>query len=103
MRKISIDSARAFLNKKPFNKQNMSVNDGVMRLYGNAIAWSENDKLILSDCGWQTVTTKDRLNAVLTLLNKGHIFQKDFEWFYKPMNGKTIPFNSHIEVQLWDI
>ena len=103
MKKISIDSARAFLNNKPFNRQNMSVSDGVMRLHGNAIAWSEENKLILSDCGWPTVTTKDRLNAILELLSKGFIFQKHFNWFYKDPAGQITPFNGSIEVELWAV
>jgi hypothetical protein len=100
MKKISIDSARAFLYKKPFYRQNMSVSNGVMRLHGNAIAWSENNKLILSHCGWPTVTTKDRLNAILEILSKGFIFQKNFNWFYKDPAGNITPFNGSIEVEL---
>ena len=100
MKKISIDSARAFLNNKPFHRQNMAVSDGVMCLYGNAIAWSEKDKLILSDCGWPTVTTKDRLNAILELLGKGFIFQSHFNWFYQDPAGLITPFDGSIEVQL---
>ena len=100
MKKISIDSARAFLNNKPFNRQNMSVSDGVMELYGNKIAWIRLGVLTLSDCGWQTVTTKDRLNAILSGLGLGYIFQKDYIWYYSAGNGCVKPFNSSMEIKL---
>ena len=103
MRKISLDSATALVNNKGFKRDNTTVSDGVMRLYNNPIAWIEKGVLNLSDCGWQTVTTKDRLNAVLSVFDLGHIFQKDYVWYYSAGNGCVKPFNSFMEVKLWVI
>jgi len=100
MRKISLDSATALVNNKGFKRDNTTVSDGVMRLYNNPIVWIEKGVLNLSDCGWQTVTTKDRLNAVLGVFNLGHIFQKDYEWFYSDQDGSITSFNSFMEVKL---
>ena len=52
-------------------------------LHDNLIAsinWATNC-MAISDAGWQTTTTKSRLNALLAGLgNRGRIFQKDFVW-----------------------
>tara|TARA_R110000751_G_scaffold208861_1_gene312734 strand:+ start:55 stop:354 length:300 start_codon:yes stop_codon:yes gene_type:complete len=87
MRKITEESIKAFLNAKKFNKRNMSVevlpNVTILKLHGNEIAYQYNDPqktLSITNCGWFTVTTKERLNAL-----KGvNIHQKAFKWY---LNG----------------
>ena len=87
MRKITEESTKAFLNAKKFNKQNMSVvvlpNVTILKLHGNEIAYQYNDPqktLSITNCGWFTVTTKERLNALPNV----NIQQKNFVWF---LNG----------------
>tara|TARA_R110002072_G_scaffold59878_1_gene152170 strand:+ start:306 stop:599 length:294 start_codon:yes stop_codon:yes gene_type:complete len=87
MRKITEESVKAFLNAKKFNKQNMSVeilpNVTILKLHGNSIAYQYNDPqktLSITNCGWFTVTTKERLNALPNV----NIQQKNFVWF---LNG----------------
>jgi hypothetical protein len=72
--KISMDSVDAFLNQRPFNRENMTVNGGSntndhiwsLMLHGNAIAKMLSDGTIyISTCGWHTRTTLMRLNALL--------------------------------------
>jgi hypothetical protein len=49
----------------------------------------------INSCGWQTNTTKSRINALLDLLpNKKYgIFQKNFDWFiWDRIEDKTYPF-----------
>ena len=62
----------------------------VVELHGNVIAEFDSALcghrscrgLKLSDCGWQTSTTKSRLNALLGAFREGSgIYQKQFEWF----------------------
>ena len=64
-------------------------------LHGHIIAsinWATN-KMALSDCGWQTVTTKSRLNALLNDLVPGAtIYQQDFVW-YIATKKNTVEFN----------
>ena len=88
MRKITEESIKAFLNAKKFNKQNMSVevlpNVTILKLHGNEIAYQYNNPektLSITNCGWFTVTTKERLNALPNV----SIQQKNFVWF---LNGK---------------
>jgi len=88
MRLITQQSVKAFMNAKKFNKANMSVevlpNVTILKLHGNAIAYRYNDPqrtLTITNCGWFTPTTKERLNA----LEGVNIQQKNFKWF---LNGK---------------
>jgi len=88
MRQITRDSVDAFMSARKFRKQNMEVkvlpNVTILLLYGNEIAYRYNDvdrTLSITDCGWQSVTTKERLNGIPNV----QIQQRNFEWF---LNGK---------------
>ena len=95
MRLITQQSVKAFNNAKKFNRQNMSVevlpNVTILKLHNNAIAYRYNDPettLTITNCGWFTPTTKERLNA----LEGVSIQQKNFVWFLngKEWNGSNI-------------
>lgn len=62
-------------------------------LHGNLIARIGETWMQLFDCGYQTNTTKSRLNAILQEhgLPGEYIFQKNFEWFIN-YNGAPLPF-----------
>ena len=86
--KITVDSVRAFAIGKPFRRENMAVeiaDDGVyLKLHGNTIAYrSSNDgTIVISNCGWETNTTKMRLNYLLSIYNSPcRIRQKNFIWY----------------------
>ena len=88
MRKIEKEMQNALRNKVNWSKSNTSVsvdNEGnqFVTLHGNLIAQISNfGDIKLSSCGWQTVTTKSRLNAILdTFLSGIGVYQKNFEWF----------------------
>jgi len=88
MRKITRESVNAFNNDQNFKKGNTEVevlpNVTIMRLHGNAIAYRYNDPkrtLSITNCGWESNTTKERLNA----LEGVNIRQKNFIWY---LNGK---------------
>lgn len=88
MRKITIETVNAFNNSKRFKKANMEVevlpNVTIMKLHGNAIAYRYNDPektLSITNCGWQTRTTKERLNGIEGV----SIHQKAGQWY---LNGK---------------
>lgn len=85
---ITMDSVRAFIAAKPFRRENMSVevNDYnvYLKLHGNTIAYrSKHDgKVYISNCGWETNTTKMRLNYLLYTYNSPlQIRQKNFVWY----------------------
>ena len=70
-------------------------------LHGNHIAsvdTATND-LTLFDGGWQSVTTKSRLNALLEEFTpERRIFQKDWQWFVSDFLGMAEPFVSGMTV-----
>ena len=88
MRKIESEMQAAIVERRDWSKDNTTVtvdsegNTFVM-LHGNLIAQISNfGDIKLSSCGWQTVTTKSRLNAILdTFLSGIGVYQKDFIWY----------------------
>lgn len=90
MRTVTQNAVNCFYNKENGNFSNTSVttegNTTKMFLFGNLIAKLENDELFITNAGWKSNTTKERLNAL-----KGvNIFQKKGEWFLngEKWNGK---------------
>lgn len=94
MRQITEDAIRAFRNGQRFKRGNTQVFvEGqrhktilhparILCLHGSVIAEMDNKgDLWINDAGWQTVTTKERLNGFPTV----NIVQKDFQWF---LNGE---------------
>lgn len=67
MRKISKQAADAVIFGSSFKKSNTEVRKVIggtrMFLYGNLIAENINGKLRITNSGWFTNVTKDRLNA----------------------------------------
>lgn len=81
MRQITKEAVDAFLNGYYYKKSNMEVTCGQMYLHGNKIAWFDRNKqLWISNCGWKSVTTKERLNALPNV----HIVQRNYRWY---LNG----------------
>lgn len=61
-------------------------------LHGNHIATIGDTFLELYTCGYETVTTKSRLNAILQEHGNGaRIVQQNFQWFVVD-NGQKVPF-----------
>jgi len=86
MRKITEDAIRAFRNRQTFKRGNTEVkvfhNSCGLYLHGNMIAeYAVDGALYISDGGWQTTTTKERLNGLPNV----SVHQKNFLWF---LNGK---------------
>ena len=86
MRKITQEAVDKFLSKTPFRKSNMAVvNDsGVykLKLHNNTIASiDEFNMLSISNAGWRSNTTKERLNGLPNV----RINQKNWNWY---LNGQ---------------
>ena len=94
MRKIEQDMLTALRYERDFHRDNTDVKWGInpdndeaeahVYLHGNLIAryTPGASELYLSDAGWQTVTTKSRLNALLELVPvRATIHQHDWEWY----------------------
>ena len=99
MRKIEIEMNRAIASGTNWSKANTSVSfegeTAEVRLHGNLIARVGEGFIELFDGGWQTTTTKSRLNAILAEngIPGERVFQKAFHWFVS-QEGGPIPFFS---------
>ena len=100
MRKLERQMNFAISNKGNWNGANTSVvyndftNCSQVRLHGHLICtFDHNTQAVkLSSCGYETVTTKSRLNAILEEVKYGaKVFQKNFNWFVKYQN-QTVDF-----------
>ena len=68
-----------------------NTNTSVVRLHGNKIAEVTDNDMTIFDGGWQTTTTKSRLNAIINEFCNGvtdGVFQKNYQWFI--MDNKVV-------------
>ena len=101
MRVIERQMNKAIANRQDWKSANTSVHyeqeNEISRvfLHGNLIAEIGEGFLKLYDGGWQSNTTKSRLNAILSENGFGDekVYQKDFQWFIQH-DGITEPFAS---------
>ncbi len=91
MRKIESQMCAAVQKNIDWQSSNTSVHFdpetgvSVVRLHGNKIAEISDTDMTIFDGGWQTTTTKSRLNALCSefcIAGEG-VFQKDFKWFVR--------------------
>ena len=95
MRKIEQQMNDAVANNENWQSANTSVHFdpetgiSVVRLHGNKIAEVSDNDMTIFDGGWQSVTTKSRLNALCSefcVTGEG-VFQKDFTWYVRKFVG----------------
>ena len=100
MRKIERQMNSALHRKANWSGSNTTVqyneftNCSSILLHGHQIATLDHhtNALKLSSCGYQTVTTKSRLNALLSEFKYGcKVFQKNFDWYLQNVN-QTVDF-----------
>jgi len=103
MRKIEQQMNDAISNNQNWQSGNTTVhfneeeNLSVVRLHGNKIAEVGETFIRLFDGGWQSKTTKSRLNAILSVHgdDDDRVFQKNFDWFVSLNTAQgltTVPF-----------
>jgi hypothetical protein len=97
MRKITQESVRNFIDGVPFKRSNMEVTrEGTiyyLKLHGNKIAAKlEDGRMWISNAGWDTNTTKERLNGLPGV----NIIQRNWNWILNgmPWDGKPIFINT---------
>ena len=109
MRKIETLMNDAISSNANWQSGNTSVsfneeeNVSVVRLHGNKIAEVGDTFIRLFDGGWQTNTTKSRLNAILEEHGDDgdRVFQKNFDWFVNINTRQgitTVPFFSSMRL-----
>lgn len=88
MRKVSKIVLNSFKNGQAKSLQNTSTNGKSVFLHGNEIIKKINDNTFeFSSCGWNTLTTKERLNAFFNVFETNFgIYQKKGVWYWS--NGK---------------
>ena len=64
MGKTSFKVVHSFLNRKPKCITNTSTDGTSLFLFGNKIAEWKNNELWITNAGWFSITTKDRLNSL---------------------------------------
>ena len=93
----------AIKENKSFIKDNTEVMYSPNRcvscvyLHGNLIATIGTNYVEVYDGGWQTTTTKSRLNALINGLTDGYtngVYQKDFEWFVSDKHDNRHEFSN---------
>ena len=97
MRKITETIANAFLQGANKTQGNTSVLNGKVYLHGNLIAQKgEAGEVYMTLAGWNTPTTRERLNGIAQVLGLDASFtQRNFEPYF---NGKQIAPNQFVEV-----
>ena len=100
MRKLERQMNFALSNKANWAGSNTQVNYNSntncssVYLHGHQIATLDHstNALKINSCGYQTNTTKSRLNAILEEVKWGYkVFQKNFNWFVS-YQGQTANF-----------
>ena len=81
MRKVTQQIVGAFENRYAAKLGNTHTDGKTLWLHGNAIAKWLDDGLYITNAGWRSNTTKERLNG----LRGVNISQKNYTWY---LNGK---------------
>ena len=81
MRKVTKIVVGAFLARRKATVGNTFTNGEELYLHGNRIARHTDAGIEITNCGWTSSTTKERLNAIPGV----SITQKNWEW---DLNGE---------------
>lgn len=106
MRKIEQDMIQAILGRHNFKRDNTEVEridldpsdprlgyKMLVRLHGNLIAeyQPQLNSLMIRDGGWESNTTKSRLNVLLDVLAPTYgIVQRDWQWFIQSREDRSL-------------
>lgn len=91
MKKIELEMIGAIAAQRNWQSGNTTVTtvkseqfwlEVEVYLHGHKIAQISGTHVALSDAGWQTVTTKSRLNAIASAFGVMGVYQKDFTWHF---------------------
>lgn len=102
MRKESLVIARAFLAERAARQPRTTTDGQAVYLHGNRIAWRDAlGDVHMTLCGWPTVTTRDRLNAICDLLvQQRSFYQKNGVQFF---NDAVISDRAEIVVHTLEV
>jgi len=95
MRKLTREIVNAFLNGNKKTKGNTSTDGQSIWLHGNQIVETNQDgKIVINNCGWGSVTTRERLNGLLSQIAP-HLWvhQSNFnQYVFNALDKTETPF-----------
>lgn len=96
MKQVTIDVVSAFMNGRAKKVSNTQTDGQSLWLFGNKIAEHRADGLYITNCGWTSKTTKERLNGIDGVRinqSKGKWYLNGEEWNgeWKKVNSNTPP------------
>ncbi len=86
-------NCRLITDKGAYRDETIKLEDGTKIHYYHQhpiVVKSPEYGLMISDCGYRTRTTKERINRYL--LEDMRLYQKDYDW-YLEVDGETIEFD----------
>ena len=109
MKKITEQACKAFLwgESKKFGHTEVECHysdenghEKTLFFHESPICKVLGDELTIYHFGWQTVTTKERINGLLDTFRLPHrVFQKNFEWYIWD-GEKNVPFDKAYTIKL---
>lgn len=95
MRAITKNAIKAFFDGVCYSEDNTHVYGDKLFLHGNAIAKIEKDELYISTAGWNSLTTRERLNGfpgVKVYVKKGQLYLNGEPWdgYWKKIDSNLI-------------
>jgi hypothetical protein len=99
MRQTSNVVCKAFIERKAKTANNTHTDGKELMLFGNKIAWWDDEgNLLMTLAGWGTTTTRERLNTLCRMLKIGGRFnQKDKVQFF---SGVPIDSDQIIKIEM---
>jgi hypothetical protein len=82
-RKVTNSIVSAFISGNELKVSNSKTDGKSLYLFGNKIAEKRKDGLYITNAGWNSNTTKERLNALpnVSICQKKHVwYLNDKEW-----------------------
>ena len=81
-----------------FNNDNQG---GVRYINTDIVTWRDN-KVTLNTDGWETVTTKRKMNQASNQFGLSFgVFQKNYDWFVDLPNGQTVKYYDGITFEIF--
>jgi len=80
-RKVTREVCGAFMNKRKKHNDNTHTDGESLFLFGNKIAEHREDGVYITDAGWNSSTTRERLNYFAQVYTrKGQMYLNGQEW-----------------------
>lgn len=76
----------------------MATGDRLSVVYASTLIVDKvGNEITLDSGGWQTVTTKRKMNQAARQFGLGYsVYQREFKWFVDLPNGETVPFEDNM-------